>query len=129
MTAEIQHRLKQNKSSLLSLLRPTAEPELYGLTLGGLEEIAGAEWPEVRDDPKQLQALAHMAATRRLRERGEVPQHYATITVCAGCGPVWLWPGAPEPIDGVTTELAVWMEQSQLEVIGKGTGIVGAACL
>ena len=31
----------------------------------------------------------------------------------------------PEPIDGVMTELAVWMEQSQLEVIGKGTGLVG----
>ena len=98
LTAEIQHRLKQNKSSLLSLLRPTGEPELYGLTLGDLEEIAGADWPEVRDDPKQLQAFAHMVATRRLRERGEVPQHYTTITVCAGCGPVWLWPGAPDRV-------------------------------
>ena len=98
LTAEIQHRLKQNKSSLLSLLRLPGQPELYGLTLDDLEEIAGAEWPEVRDHPKQLEAFAHMVATRRLRELGEVPQHYSTVTRCDGCGPVWLWPGAPNRV-------------------------------
>lgn len=31
----------------------------------------------------------------------------------------------PQPVDGITTELFVWMAQSRLEVIGKGTGLVG----
>ena len=96
LTAEIQYRLKQNKSNLLSLLRPTAEPELYGLTLGDLEEIAGAEWPEVRDDPQQLEEFAHIVMVRRIRERGEVPVHYTERVTCKHCGPVWCEPGWSE---------------------------------
>lgn len=28
-------------------------------------------------------------------DRGEVPKGYTKVVTCGGCGPVWLWPGAP----------------------------------
>ena len=70
----------------------------HGLTLSELEEAAGPDWPEVEADPKLAEALAHAVQTRKMRERGEVPPHYTGTTICAGCGPVPIWPGAPSRV-------------------------------
>ena len=69
--------------------------ERYGLGLSDLESAAGKDWPEVLSSPDLAEALAGAVATRRMRERGERPQHYTQRATCAGCGPVWLWEGAP----------------------------------
>ncbi len=70
----------------------------HGFTLLDLQEAAGPDWPEVEADPKLAQALANAIQTRRIRERGQVPPNYTAVTVCAGCGPVPIWAGAPEHV-------------------------------
>ena len=65
-----------------------------------LEQAAGEDWPEVRDDPSVVEALAHAVITRRQRERGECPPHWTAHGECACCGPVFLWPGSPARVLG-----------------------------
>ena len=104
--------LRRDKPEILALLRTrdrgeipppvttTELPNLHGLTLAELEEAAGEDWPELRDDPTVLQALANAVVTRRQRERGECPPHWTEHCECAGCGPVFLWPGSPARVLG-----------------------------
>ena len=105
---ELLDALRRDKPEILALLRtrevgeetaasqrPPQSPNLHGLTLAELEEAAGEDWPEVRDDPAVLEALAHAVVTRRQRERGECPPHWTEHCECAGCGPVYLWRGSP----------------------------------
>ena len=104
--------LRRDKPEILALLRTrdrgeipppvttTELPNLHGLTLAELEEAAGEDWPELRDDPTVLQALANAVITRRQRERGECPPHWTEHCDCAGCGPVFLWPGSPARVLG-----------------------------
>jgi hypothetical protein len=65
-----------------------------------LRELAGADWPECERDPVLLATFAHAVAIRKMRERGEIPPHYTQQATCAHCGPVWLWPGAPDYVQG-----------------------------
>lgn len=73
---------------------------LHGIPLSELREIAGPDWPEVERDPALLETLAHAVSIRRMRERGEVPPSYTATAVCAGCGPVPIFPGVSEQVDG-----------------------------
>ena len=103
MTPELLATLKSHKKDLIAALssQESAITEIaskHGLTLSELEEAAGPDWPEVFADLALAQALAHAVQTRRMRERGEVPPHYTASTVCAGCGPVPIWEGAPEKV-------------------------------
>lgn len=70
-------------------------PNWHGFILADLEAAAGVDWPEVRDRPGALAALAELLRTQAQRDRGEVPPHYTQACECATCGPVWLWEGAP----------------------------------
>lgn len=109
---ELLDALRRDKGEILALLRtreigeetPAAKtsnsPDLPGLTLAELEEAAGEDWPEVRDDPQVLEALAHAVITRRQRERGERPSHWSETCDCADCGPVYLWRGSPASVLG-----------------------------
>lgn len=40
-------------------------------------------------------AYANALHTRETRRAGKVPAGWAQPCRCDGCGPVWLWPGAP----------------------------------
>ncbi len=75
-----------------------SEITLHGLTLADLREAAADDWPEMASDRAVLEAFAHALATRRLRERGEVPPEYTASTVCSGCGPVPIFPGVPKGV-------------------------------
>lgn len=109
---ELLDALRRDKPEILALLRtrgtgevpppPTASqsPNLHGLTLAELEDAAGEDWPEVRYDPAMLEALVHAVVARRQRERGECPLHWTEHCECAGCGPVFLWPGSPARVLG-----------------------------
>ncbi len=104
--------LRRDKPEILALLRAretgeevlatttTNFPDLHGLTLAELEEAAGVDWSEVRQDPDVLEVLAYAVVTRRQRERGECPPPWTEGCECAGCGPVSLWPGSPVRVLG-----------------------------
>jgi len=104
--------LKRNKSEILALLggsvnrgegparTPSNDTDLHGLTLEELQEGAGEDWLEVRDDAAVLEALAHAVVTRRQREQGERPPYWTETCQCAGCGPVFLWAGSPARVLG-----------------------------
>ena len=110
--SELLNALRRDKPEILALLRThdtgevsppatTAEsPKLHGLSIAELEEAAGEDWAEVRDDPAVLEALAHAVVTRRQRELGECPPHWTERCECAGCGLVFLWPGSPARVLG-----------------------------
>ena len=104
-------RLRAHKPELLALLDP-----------GGLAEALTAACAPVGLDPAELRAeftakdLADFAAgtlnpdvlaawawavtIRRMRERGEVPAHYTAVTHCRGCGPVPIFEGCPDQVEG-----------------------------
>ena len=71
-----------------------------GLTQDELKAVAGEEWPKIENDNPTLEALAQAIQTRRMREHGEVPPHYTEVTVCAHCGPVPIFPGVGEQVEG-----------------------------
>jgi hypothetical protein len=72
----------------------------YGIPATEMRALAGPDWPEVQADPALLESLAAAVQTRRMRERGEVPAHYTATTICAGCGPVPIFEGAPARVMG-----------------------------
>ena len=75
-----------------------AEPG--GDATGALRAAAGPDWPEVRDNPDALAALRAALAVERSRAEGIAPPDYTQAVVCAGCGLVWLWQGAPARVIG-----------------------------
>ena len=72
--------------------------EHYGLRLVEIQALAGEDWHEIENDPEQIAAFAHACVTRHMRESGQVPPHYTQVSNCPFCGPVWMWPGAPEQL-------------------------------
>jgi len=82
------------------LSRSRHAPETYGIPLVELQELAGDDWPELENDSEQLEAFAHAVQTRKMRESGRQPVHYTQASTCKGCGPVWLWEGAPGHVEG-----------------------------
>ncbi len=104
--------LRRDKPEILAMLRAreageqipattaTKSPNMHGLTLAELQKAAGEDWPEVRDDSEVLEALAHAVVTYRQREQGERPPHWSATCECAGCGPVFIWPGSPARVLG-----------------------------
>jgi len=71
-----------------------------GLTIADLKDTAGPDWPECQHDSALLETVAHAIQARRMRETGTVPAHYIAITICAGCGPVPIFEGAPATVLG-----------------------------
>lgn len=69
--------------------------KIHGFDLPELKAAAGDDWPELEADPAALEAFALALSIRRQRDQGDRPKHYTQAAICDGCGPVWLWPGAP----------------------------------
>lgn len=93
--------LRHHKSEIIAALMDAQTiAQHHGLTLGDLQEAAGPDWMEVQADPALLEALAAAVTTRRMRERGETPPHYTAITTCRHCGPVPIFPGVADQVEG-----------------------------
>jgi len=73
----------------------TFENVRRGGGLARLRAAAGPDWAEIVDRPEVLQALALALERRWQMAQGQRPAAYTQAAVCDGCGPVWLWPGAP----------------------------------
>jgi len=48
----------------------------------------------------EVQAFCLALECSRTRAAGQRPSHYTKRAVCAACGPVWLWEGAPPQVLG-----------------------------
>ncbi len=104
--------LRRDKQQILAMLRAreigskgpsgavTESRGLRGLTLAELEKAAGEHWAEIENDAVRIEALALAITTRQQRERGEVPANWTQVCECAGCGPVYLWPGSRDRVLG-----------------------------
>jgi hypothetical protein len=82
------------------LPRGQTENTIHGIPISELQELADEDWLELQDNPDLLDVFAHAVQTRRMRESGQRPAHYTQISICQHCGPVWLWEGAPEHVEG-----------------------------
>jgi len=71
-----------------------------GYTLAELVAEAADDWQEIQNAPEQLEAFAKSLTQRRDMVIGIVPAHYTKAVQCAHCGPVWLWEGAPDNVQG-----------------------------
>jgi hypothetical protein len=69
--------------------------KIHGIDPADLQAEAGPDWPLLEADHEALDAFALAVSIRRQRERGDRPALYTQPAHCAGCGPVWLWEGAP----------------------------------
>lgn len=75
---------------------PEAKPEPDRLRA----QFSTAEWGWLQGNPDALEAYRLAFETRQQREAGMVPPTYTAATVCTGCGPVPIWPGAPARVLG-----------------------------
>ncbi len=65
--------------------------------LAEAQRIAANE-PNLNDD--EYQALIRAIEARRTREKGKAPPQYTHTTICQHCGPVPIFPGVGEQIEG-----------------------------
>jgi len=79
---------------------PEGRTVIHGTPISELRDLTGDDWPEIKNDPDALDSFAHAVSTRRMRESGRRPSHYTQVSICKHCGPVWLWEGAPEHVQG-----------------------------
>ncbi len=99
LTPDLLVELKTHKAELLAelsvsiTLPDTPEDDI----LAEAQRIAGNE-PNLSED--EYQALIRAIQTRRMRERGDVPPRYTSTTICRYCGPVPIFPGVGERVEG-----------------------------
>lgn len=101
ITSEVRQLVRAHKTALLAALRRShsgPQPPVGSLSQDELREVAGEDWADIKGDPKALKALGQALQTQRMRQRGERPTHYTQVVECQGCGPVWLWEGAPKQV-------------------------------
>ncbi len=88
--------IRDNKPAIVATLRAANEP----VDPEAIEERAAIMEYDGGLSREEAEALAHAMQTRRMRERGEIPPHYTEVTTCARCGPVHIFPGVPDRVDG-----------------------------
>jgi len=80
--------------------RAKAEKPALLDSLAWIREMAGSDWIDVSNDPKQLRAFADLLAIEDMRHRGIAPDHYTTTTECKHCGGVPIWEGCAPNVLG-----------------------------
>ena len=95
--------IREHKPGILAVLYE-AEPlssdeESDAGVIADLRTLAGTDWPEIEASPVLMDTFARAVQVRRMRDRCKVPEHYTAMTLCSGCGPVPIFPGAPELVD------------------------------
>lgn len=73
---------------------------IHGIPLDELRKLAGKDWPELDANPALLECFAEIVSIRKMRERGKVPPSYTATTTCRHCGPVPIFPGVAEKVEG-----------------------------
>ena len=81
----------------ISELSEISPERAYEATDHELKAYLGDEWTEVEDDEEQIKAIRCCLTEAKLIERGIVPRAFTDITDCKYCGPVFIYPGYPNP--------------------------------
>ena len=87
VTPELVQRIKKEKPTLIRELEK-------------LQREAGNDWDEIASDPAQLKAFAELLMIVEMREKGICPAHYTSTTDYKHCGPVPIFEGVPEKVEG-----------------------------
>ncbi len=90
---DLVEQLRRHKPEVVATLNRPIDPE-------ALEERAAIMEFDGGLSREEVEAMAHALQTRRMRERGAVPPHYTATTTCKRCGPVHIFPGVPDRVDG-----------------------------
>jgi len=80
--------LKAHKEVIVDTI--TSE-SVSGISMKEISQVAGEDWPDIKDDPEMIKILADSICIRHMRESGEIPPDYIHKAICDGCGPVWLF--------------------------------------
>lgn len=87
LTPDLLQRVKTEKPDLIRLLERARID-------------AGDDWDEIAADYRQMRAVIELRMIEDMRHRGIVPSHYTATTVCAKCGEVPIFEGAPTAVQG-----------------------------
>jgi len=87
LTDELSAKVRKGKSALIVALRD-------------IQKNADDDWAEVSADPAQLKAFTELLMIEKMRHQGIVPPHYTATTECATCGPVSIFAGVPDRVQG-----------------------------
>ena len=100
MTDDLRSILKTHKHELLVMLEREAIARRHGLTLPVFREACGDDWSMALGDMDLADSAANAISTRLTRELGRIPPEYTSTTICAGCGCVHIFEGAPDRVMG-----------------------------
>ena len=87
LTPELVERIKREKPALI-------------LSLERVRKDTGSRWEEIANDPQQLKTYIELLMIGDMRSKGIAPDHYTATTECIRCGPVPIFEGLPEKVDG-----------------------------
>ncbi len=87
LTPDLVKRIKEEKPALIRQLEK-------------IRQEAGEDWEEIANDPEQLKAFCELLMIGEMRSQGIAPDHYTAKTECIHCGPVPIFEGVPEKVDG-----------------------------
>ena len=65
-----------------------------------IKEKAGPDWQEIANDPTLLKTFTELLMIGEMRENGIAPDHYTAVTECMRCGPVPIFEGLPDKVEG-----------------------------
>ncbi len=87
LTPELRERIKREKPALI-------------LSLERARKDLGSEWDEIANDPQRLKTYYELLMIEDMRSKGIAPDHYTATTECIRCGPVPIFEGLPEKVQG-----------------------------
>jgi len=87
LTPDLVKRIKEEKPALIRQLEK-------------IRQEAGEDWEEIANDPEQLKAFCELLMIGEMRSQGIAPDHYTAKTECTHCGPVPIFEGVSEKVNG-----------------------------
>ncbi|NND46038.1 MAG: hypothetical protein HKN55_00110 [Woeseiaceae bacterium] len=87
LTPDLVSRIKAEKPALIRALER-------------VRREAGDDWPEIAANPNQLRAFVELLMIGDMRYRGIAPDHYKAVATCRYCGPVPIFAGLSDNVEG-----------------------------
>lgn len=96
LSPELRDMLSRHKRELVALL---SAADRLGLPHALVHRLSVEDIAACADlSADTLGAYLRVLDRGERMDRGEVPPGFTAARYCAGCGPVWLWPGCPERV-------------------------------